>query len=110
MRRYWLFTLLLVPVDHELAGQSTYGNQHVLYARVIESPVDAIEFGYPVFAGSADALDANNMLPSTTDPKNAASRNLLMLSLSVNCCDACRGPSGMPASRTALRLWRYRTL
>ena len=34
-----------VPVDHEFDGQSTYGNQQVLKARVIESPVDAIELG-----------------------------------------------------------------
>jgi hypothetical protein len=37
--------VLLVPVDHELAGQSMNGNEHVLNARVIESPVDAIELG-----------------------------------------------------------------
>jgi hypothetical protein len=38
-------TALLVPVDHELDGQSMKGNVHVLKARVIESPVDAIELG-----------------------------------------------------------------
>ena len=45
-----------MPVDHEAAGQSIYGNQQSLNARVIESPVDAIEFGY---APWADAVRAN---------------------------------------------------
>ena len=36
--------------------QSRNGNAHVLNARVIESPVDAIELGYPTFAGSAAAV------------------------------------------------------
>jgi hypothetical protein len=38
-------TAELVPVDHEFAGQSVNGKEHVLKARVIESPVDAIELG-----------------------------------------------------------------
>ena len=37
--------VLDVPVDHDAAGQSTYGNQQSLNARVIESPVEAIELG-----------------------------------------------------------------
>jgi hypothetical protein len=40
-----LFTLVLVPVDHEFCGQSMYGNEQVLKARVIESPVEASEPG-----------------------------------------------------------------
>jgi len=38
-------TAELEPVDQEFCGQSTNGNEHVLNARVIESPVDAIELG-----------------------------------------------------------------
>ena len=34
-----------MPVDHEFAAQSMNGKPHVLNARVIESPADAIEFG-----------------------------------------------------------------
>jgi hypothetical protein len=40
-----LLTAMLVPVDHEFGRQSMKGNTHVLKARVIESPVDAIELG-----------------------------------------------------------------
>jgi hypothetical protein len=36
-----------VPVDHEFAGASVKAIVPVLYARVIESPVDAIEAGHP---------------------------------------------------------------
>jgi hypothetical protein len=45
IRRYCEFTVALDPVDHEFEGQSTNGNAHVLNARVIESPVDAIDAG-----------------------------------------------------------------
>jgi hypothetical protein len=38
-------TAVLVPVDHEFAGQSVKGKEHVLKARVIESPLEAIELG-----------------------------------------------------------------
>jgi hypothetical protein len=36
---------VFVPVDHEFAGQSTYGKEQVSNARVIESPSAAIELG-----------------------------------------------------------------
>jgi len=39
-------------VDHELAGESVKGKLPVLKARVIESPVEAIESGYPAIAGA----------------------------------------------------------
>lgn len=42
-----------MPVDQELSGRSENGNVPVLYARVMESPVAAIEFGYPVRFGVA---------------------------------------------------------
>src|SRR5215208_7765330 len=45
IRRYTLLTEELVPVDHEFATQSMNGKAHVLNARVIESPVEAIELG-----------------------------------------------------------------
>jgi hypothetical protein len=44
-RSYTLFTAVFVPVDHEFAGQSTYGKEQVSNARVIESPSAAIELG-----------------------------------------------------------------
>jgi hypothetical protein len=56
----------LVPVDHEFEAQSMKGNEQVLKARVIESPVDAIEFGYPVTAGSAAALATTTSAARTT--------------------------------------------
>ena len=42
-----------MPVDQELSGPSGNGTVPVLYARVMESPVAAIEFGYPVRFGLA---------------------------------------------------------
>jgi hypothetical protein len=42
-----------VPVDQELSGRSENGYVPVLYARVMESPVAASEFGYPVRFGVA---------------------------------------------------------
>jgi hypothetical protein len=57
--------VLLVPVDHEFAAQSVKGNVHVLKARVIESPVDAIEFGYPVTAGAAAAPETATSAKTT---------------------------------------------
>jgi len=45
-------------VDHELAGQSTYGKAHVLKARVMESPVAAID---PGIGRAADAPAGQTM-------------------------------------------------
>jgi len=49
----------LVPVDQELAGASVKGEEPVLKARVIESPVEAMESGQPlVTALEAEAIGA----------------------------------------------------
>src|SRR5437763_15804274 len=46
IRRYWLDTVESFPVDHEKRGLSRSGqHQPTSYARVIESPVAAIEEG-----------------------------------------------------------------
>jgi hypothetical protein len=64
MRWYWLFTVELVPVDHEYCGQSLRKQPLEVesYARVIESPADAIEFGSAgvaaIAAGAAVTLHA----------------------------------------------------
>jgi hypothetical protein len=58
--------VLLEPVDHEFEGQSENGSQPVLYARVIESPVDAIEFGYAAeAAGTTTSATAAARTPRT---------------------------------------------
>jgi hypothetical protein len=51
----WLGTELLVPVDHDRAGQSVKGKMQRLNALVMESPVAAMEAG---FGGAATAAAA----------------------------------------------------
>jgi hypothetical protein len=78
MRAYWLFTVELVPVDHEYCGQSVrkHPNQVASKARVIESPVDAIEFG----SGTVDACAGNAEITTaaSADPIAARRRSRLI--------------------------------
>jgi hypothetical protein len=69
----------LVPVDHELAGASIKGNQEVLKARVIESPVEAIELGHEP-AALASAGPAKVAIIRAAQ-KTASSANLLAFKL-----------------------------
>src|SRR5438094_3255464 len=75
-RAYQLCTLALVPVDHELAGQSVYGSEHVSYARVIESPSAAIEL--PVGA-AADAEGSATATAATSTANTVFMGSLLSL-------------------------------
>src|SRR6266700_7011844 len=78
-RRAWLFTAPSLPVDHDRAGQSTYGNEQSLKARVIESPVEAMEAG----CGVESALTAAGaaMATRTSNAKSAAARDCRTLTI-----------------------------
>ena len=47
-----------MPVDQEFPGASVSGTPPVLNARVIESPSEAMEFGYPVRFGGGPSEEA----------------------------------------------------
>src|SRR5947209_1267360 len=70
MRRYSLFTEVLVPVDHEYCGQSAtkHPNQVVSKARVIESPVEAIDEG----SGVGGVVAACAVVAGTTSAARAS--------------------------------------
>jgi hypothetical protein len=70
IRRYRLFTDVVVPVDQELAGASVNPLLPVLKARVIESPMAAIEFGRPSSDGVAGVVGSGVTVGVTvSEPK-----------------------------------------
>ena len=64
IRLYWLFTVVLVPVDQEYPGQSVRKQPHQVAskAREMESPVEAIELG------SAGAALAPTVVAASPSP------------------------------------------
>lgn len=70
MRRYMLLTDVLVPVDQEFAGTSERTVGPELKARVIESPVAMIEFGYgPAAEALCGALTSATAARKTNDTR-----------------------------------------